>query len=132
MQRDGAIGRKMQHDCAVLRTAPVPEEGSVGSPNSRGHSTTSPSPNRSVISNTDLVAVLEFDNLIGQARSCSIQPYTAPKAAARTPREDYPERDDENSLKHILAWARRRRRPPGASLPLSNKVPSFPSSERVY
>ncbi len=52
-------------------------------------------------------------------------------------REDYPERDDKNWLKHTLVWrddAGRGapRRSPGASLPLSNEVQSFPPKERVY
>jgi succinate dehydrogenase / fumarate reductase flavoprotein subunit len=89
---------------------------------------------RSMIGNTDLVEALELDNLIGQAAVVLHVPHESQGAHAR---EDYPERDDENWLKHALAWrddAGRMRlgdRPVHHS-PLSNEVPAFPPSERVY
>ncbi len=58
-----------------------------------------------MIWNTDLVEALELDNLLAQAHSDD--PFGAvnrTESRGAHAREDFPERDDENWMKHTLAW----------------------------
>ena len=92
---------------------------------------------RSMIWNTDLVEALELDNLIGQSAVVLHSARYRTESRGAHAREDYPERDDENWLKHTLAWRDgdgrvRLGERPVHLLPLSNEVPAFPPSERVY
>jgi len=109
--------RAMQEDCAVFRTQEVLDEGvkRIGGVYAKLPSVKVS--DRSMIWNTDLVETLEFDNLIIQAA------VTVNSAAARTEsrgahaREDYPDRDDANWMKHTLAWFN----PADGSVPLDDR-----------
>ena len=96
--------RAMQDDAAVFRTGETLDAGSKKInaiwKNVEDIATT----DRSLVWNSDLIETLEFDNLIIQAA------VTVDSAAARKEsrgahaREDYPNRDDKNWMKHSLAW----------------------------
>jgi succinate dehydrogenase / fumarate reductase, flavoprotein subunit len=130
--------RIMQMNCSVFRDGPVLMEGlekitavwkGVGDIRVS---------DRSLIWNSDLVETLEFDNLIAQAA------VTVAAAANRTEsrgghaREDYPERDDANWMKHTLTWADDATRTvridyrPVHTYTLTNEVKYFPPKPRVY
>jgi len=96
--------RVMQNHAAVFRTGESLQEG-IGllEPIFASFADVSVA-DRSMIWNTDLVETIELENLLLQAMG------TIKSAAHRTEsrgaqaREDFPDRDDENWLKHTLAW----------------------------
>jgi succinate dehydrogenase / fumarate reductase flavoprotein subunit len=96
--------RVMQNNCAVFRTGEVLEEGSklihdvmAGASDVRVF-------DRSLIWNTDLVETLEFDNLIAQAVVTMDSALNRKESRGAHAREDHPDRDDKNWMKHTLAW----------------------------
>ena len=96
--------RVMQNHAAVFRTGETLQEGIEAlKPIFASFEDVSVA-DRSLIWNTDLVETLELQNLLVQAVA------TIESAAYRTEsrgaqaREDYPDRDDENWLKHTLVW----------------------------
>src|SRR5439155_950834 len=132
-----AMQRAMQDHCSVFRTARVLEEGLREIRAVTDTLSDLAVADRSLIWNTDLVEALELDNLIGQAAVVLHSALYRTESRGAHAREDYPERDDENWLKHTLAWRDGGGRVrlgdrPVHLLPLSNEVPAFPPSERVY
>jgi succinate dehydrogenase / fumarate reductase, flavoprotein subunit len=59
---------------------------------------------RSMIFNTDLVETLELDNLLGQALVTICSAENRQESRGAHAREDYPDRDDAQWMKHTLAW----------------------------
>ena len=59
---------------------------------------------RSLVWNTDLIETLELENLLLQAMGTIKSAIHRTESRGAQAREDYPERDDANWLKHTLAW----------------------------
>ena len=132
-----AMQRTMQDHCSVFRTARVLEEGLRRMTAVTDTMSDLAVADRSLIWNTDLVEALELDNLIGQAAVVLHSALHRTESRGAHAREDYPERDDRNWLKHTLAWQDGEGEVRLGDLPvhlhtLSNEVQAFPPAERVY
>jgi succinate dehydrogenase / fumarate reductase flavoprotein subunit len=95
--------RIMQNHCAVFRTGETLEEGVklIGEVWD-GLSDVKVS-DRSMIWNSDLVETLELDNLMAQAVVSMAGAENRKESRGGHAREDFPDRDDENWMKHTLA-----------------------------
>jgi succinate dehydrogenase / fumarate reductase flavoprotein subunit len=95
----------MQNNCAVFRDGPVLEEGVREITKIWKGSDDIAINDRSLIWNTDLVEALEYDNLISQAAVTVFGAENRKESRGAHAREDFSERDDQNWMKHTLAWA---------------------------
>jgi succinate dehydrogenase / fumarate reductase flavoprotein subunit len=129
--------RVMQNHAAVFRTGESLQEGIDKLEGVFASFSDVGVTDRSLVWNTDLVETIELDNLLLQAMG------TIKSAAHRTEsrgaqaREDYPDRDDVNWMKHTLAWVDARGavrfdyRPVQLNT-LTDEVASVPPKARTY
>ena len=131
-----SMQRTMQNDCAVFRTAEVLEQGVRKVDGVAASMSDLGITDRSMIWNTDLVEALELDNLLAQAVVSLHSALNRTESRGAHAREDYPQRDDKNWLKHTMAWLDAGKVTigyrPVHMYTLSNEVQPFPPKERVY
>jgi len=94
----------MQNNCAVFRTGEVLEEGRVKIKEVYDAMPNIGVTDRTLIWNTDLVETLELDNMISQAIVTMEGAANRTESRGAHAREDFPDRDDANWMKHTAAW----------------------------
>jgi len=128
--------RTMQKNCAVFRDAKILKEGmeEIRKP-WLGMDDISVS-DKSLIFNTDLIETLEFDNLIRQSLVTMTSAENRKESRGAHSREDFKDRNDENWMKHTLAWQDGEKVKIDYrnvhNFTLTNEVQYFPPKARVY
>jgi succinate dehydrogenase / fumarate reductase flavoprotein subunit len=98
-----AMQKAMQEDAAVFRTGETLKSGVERLEQVRQGLADIQTFDRGLIWNTDLIETLELDNLVGQAIVTVNGALNRTESRGAHAREDFPNRDDANWMKHTLA-----------------------------
>jgi succinate dehydrogenase / fumarate reductase flavoprotein subunit len=129
--------RVMQSDAAVFRTGESLSDGRRRLAEVFASFADVQVTDRSLIWNTDLIETLELDNLLGQAVATMHSAENRQESRGAQAREDFPNRDDQNWMKHTLCWvdakgATRFDYRPVHLNTLTSDVESIPPKARTY
>ena len=127
----------MQNNCAVFRTGEVLKEGHKLIHEVNAGMTDLRVSDHSLIWNSDLIETLELDNMIAQAVVTMDSAKNRTESRGAHAREDYPERDDKNWMKHTLIWMDDRGKTkidyrPVHTYTLTNDIAYIEPKARVY
>ena len=129
--------RTMQNDAAVFRTSKTLKDGYDKVSQIAGSLKDIKVADRSLIFNTDLIEALELENLMACALSTIAGGEARHESRGAHAHEDFPNRDDENWMKHTLAWVSddwkvKLDYRPVHTYTLTNDVKYIPPKARVY
>ena len=129
--------RAMQTHCAVFRDENIMAEGVKIMAEVWAKRNDLKLSDRGMIWNSDLVETLEFDNLLAQALVSIHGALNREESRGGHAREDFTERDDENWMKHTVAWLNkagpsRFEYRPVHNYTLTDDVEAVPPQARVY
>jgi succinate dehydrogenase / fumarate reductase flavoprotein subunit len=130
--------RTMQRHASVFRTGELLDEGADKLGDVASSLNELKLSDRSMIWNTDLVEALELQNLMLQTVATMASAGQRTESRGAHAREDFPDRDDENWMKHTLCWVEADRHEariddrPVHSKPLTNEIEPVPPQKRVY
>jgi succinate dehydrogenase / fumarate reductase flavoprotein subunit len=129
--------RTMQGHAAVFRSAKSMADGVQKMKQVWSGMTDMSVSDRSLIWNSDLMEALELHNLMGAAMTTMVGADARTESRGAHAHDDYPERDDQNWMKHTLAWCGddgevKLDYRPVKMQTLTNEVSVFPPRKRVY
>jgi len=133
----GEMQRTMQAHCAVFRTEELMTEGVNKMADIWSKMDDLKISDSGMIWNSDLVETLEFDNLMAQALVSIHGALERKESRGGHAREDFPDRDDANWMKHTVAWLNedgtsRFDFRPVHNYTLSDDVDAVPPKARTY
>ena len=129
--------RTMQADAAVFRTGETLADGVRKMREIHASFADVRVSDRSLVWNSDLVETFELANLLDQALVTIVSAENRTESRGAHAREDFPERDDANWMKHTLCWIdaagnTRIDYRPVHSYTLTNDIAPVPPKKRVY
>ena len=129
--------RTMQKHAAVFRNSDSLFEGVAKMHTLWGGLADMAVKDRSLIWNSDLVEALELQNLVRNAAATMVSAEARRESRGAQAHDDYPDRDDQNWMKHTLSWVNdggdvALDYRPVRMQTLTNEVQVFPPKKRVY